>query len=261
MNEVILEQYNNGLSISKIAELNNSSHHLVRKYLTNNGVEIRTNAFNSRRYNLDETKFDTIDTEEKAYWLGFLFADGCVQSSSNDIALALSVVDIGHLEKFKLFLGTDRPIRTYSKKVGADYSKVIATSSHMKDALISLGCVSKKTTTLRFPSIREDLILHFIRGYFDGDGSISYVSTKNEYKFRMCGTYEFLSSIKEILDINNPLSQRWPERGVNNWDIDIGGNIQVYRKLKLLYENSTIYLDRKFERFCQLRSLHIERYE
>lgn len=261
MNEIILEQYDNGLSISEIARANNTTNYLVRKFLTSNSREIRTNAFNSRRYNLDDSKFNAIDTEEKAYWLGFLYADGCVHDSSNDISLSLSVVDIGHLEKFRIFLSTDRPIRTYSKKVGADYSKLIATSSQMKSALISLGCGINKTTILTFPEIREDLIFHFIRGYFDGDGSITYVSTQNEYKFRICGTYEFLSSVKNILNINNPLRQRWPDREINNWEIDIGGNIQVYKKLKLLYENSTIYLDRKFERFCQLRSLHIERYE
>lgn len=261
MNEIILKQYNSGLSISKIARLNNTTNHLVRKILTSNGLEIRSNAFNSRRYILDEKVFDIIDTEEKAYWLGFLYADGCVHENSNDISLSLSIVDINHLEKFKTFLSTNRSVRTYSKKIGADYSKLVATSANMKESLIRKGCVPNKTIILTFPDLNDDLILHFIRGYFDGDGSITYVSTQKEYKFRICGTYEFLSSIKEILNINNPLRQRWPERNINNWEIDIGGNVQVYKKLKLLYENSTIYLDRKFDRFCQLRSLHIERYE
>jgi hypothetical protein len=260
LNNIILNQYDNGLSISEIAKQNNTNFRLIRKILIDNNREIRTNSFNSRRYSLNHEKFDTIDSEDKAYWLGFLFADGCVHENSNDISLSLSIVDIGHLEKFKTFLETDKPIRTYSKKVGSDYSKMIATSSHMKESLISLGCIPNKTTTLRFPNIRKDLVLHFIRGYFDGDGSITYASTQKSYKFRMCGTYEFLSSVKEILDIENPLRQRWPDRGVNNWEIDFGGNIKTYKKLKLLYENSTVYLDRKFERFCQLRSHHIEKY-
>ena len=65
---------------------------------------------------------------------------------------------------------------------------------------------------------------------------------------------------KNILNIQNPLRQRFPGRDVNNYDIDVGGNIKVYKMLGLLYQNSSIHLDRKFDRFCQLRSRHIEKY-
>ena len=260
MNKNILEQYDDGLSISQIASNNNTTNYLVRKILVKNNRIIRTNSFNSRKYSLNEDVFEKIDTEEKAYWLGFMYADGCVHKSSNYVSLSLSVVDISHLEKFKHFLSFDGPIHTYSKKVGADYSRITLSSKKIKDDLVKHGCVELKTTILTFPEIDESLKYHFIRGYFDGDGSITYVKTQQQYKFRLCGTDEFLSSVKNILNIQNPLKQRFPGRGVNNYDIDVGGNIKVYKMLGLLYQNSSIHLDRKFDRFCQLRSRHIEKY-
>ena len=52
----------------------------------------------------DNTVFDTIDTEEKAYWLGFMYADGYVQNNGNSVELSLKGSDVEHLEKFRVFL-------------------------------------------------------------------------------------------------------------------------------------------------------------
>lgn len=261
MNANILMQYKDGLSINKIAKINNTTNHLVRKLLTDNNIEIRDNSYNSRKYTLNSNIFEKIDTEEKAYWLGFLYADGCVHKNSNYTILSLSIVDIEHLEKFRNFVSSNAPIHIYSKKIGKDYCRFAISSKKLKNDLIRHGCTELKTTSLTFPDfLPNEFIKDFTRGYFDGDGSITYVTTQKQYKFRMCGTKEFLGSVKILFGIINPLTQRHPERDVNNYDIDFGGNIKVYKILNILYENSHVYLDRKFKRYCRLRSLHIEKY-
>lgn len=60
-----------------------------------------------RTYSLDENVFEVVDTEEKAYWLGFLYADGYVSDAKNDIEIGLAEKDAAHLEKAKLFFNTE----------------------------------------------------------------------------------------------------------------------------------------------------------
>lgn len=54
--------------------------------------------------------FENIDTEEKAYWLGFLYADGCVGSKESKVELSLAEKDLRHMEKFRSFIGIENKI-------------------------------------------------------------------------------------------------------------------------------------------------------
>ena len=65
----------------------------------------------------DEHSFDVIDTEEKAYWLGFLYADGNVSNTKNEVGITLQSSDIKHLYKFKTFLKSSKiPTLNVSEK-------------------------------------------------------------------------------------------------------------------------------------------------
>ena len=128
---------------------------------------------------VNEHIFDSIDTEEKAYWLGFMFADGFVLSNDNTIGLDLAEKDFTHLEKFRLFLNFIGNLKVTNtnfpnvKRVRLEFS-----SKYMKQILISYGCIPKKSLTLNFPNINIfnniELIRHFIRGYVDGDGCLTF---------------------------------------------------------------------------------------
>ena len=114
--------------------------------------------------------FEKIDTEEKAYWLGFLYADGSVGSKENKIELGLAEKDLSQVEKFKQFIGLDNKI-SYRKNTKSYRSSF--RSQKCKQDLISQGCVPKKSLILTFPTeqqVSHSLICHFMRGYFDGDG-------------------------------------------------------------------------------------------
>lgn len=73
----------------------------MSKYIKKENIEIITNS--TRKYIVDDV-FEKIDTEEKAYWLGFLFADGYVGTNDNSVGLGLAIKDIEHVKKFKKFI-------------------------------------------------------------------------------------------------------------------------------------------------------------
>ena len=125
----------------------------------------------SKGHSLDTANyhiFDSIDNEEKAYWLGFLFADGYVSLKTNLIELSLQLNDKNHLEKFKLFISAKQNITEDSFRC-----RITISNKHLKETLINLGCTPQKSNNIRFPKIDKNLYPYFIRGYFDGDGSIS----------------------------------------------------------------------------------------
>ena len=119
------------------------------------------------------TNFEKIDTEEKAYWLGFLYADGSVGSKEDKIELGLAEKDLKHIEKFKTFMNINNKI-SYREKTKS--YRMSFRSAQCKQDLINKGCVPKKSLILNFPNenqVPKYLIRHFIRGYFDGDGCFS----------------------------------------------------------------------------------------
>lgn len=120
----------------------------------------------------------------------------------------------------------------------------------MYDDLASHGLVERKTNTITFPitSIKDELIHHFIRGYFDGDGSMSGLK-KDTYAIKICGTESMLRSIEKFFPIKNKervLYERKEGQVVKS--LDISGSKQIVDCINYLYNNATIYLDRKYEK-------------
>lgn len=255
--KLIIKMYLDGISGHKIAASIGLKPHQVYYILKKNNIESRDNSINSKRFQFNENFFETIDSEPKAYWLGFLFADGYILTNSNSFGLSLSTKDISHMEKFLKDISSNHKINIYRNNSNREYCRIRLYSKKAKEDLIKVGCVENKTLILGFPKIREDLLPHFIRGYFDGDGAISKTKSKKSfsYRFRLCGTREFLTGVLNVIGYNSRLYQRHPERNVNNYEIDIGGNRQVLDILSFIYKDATVYLERKYNRFLGLKSL------
>lgn len=226
---------------------------VIEQYLKDN------NLWTGHKYRLkffDEFFFDTIDTEEKAYWLGFIYADGYLAKPST-IGIEIKSTDYDHLKKYKKAIKAEHDIRVYKKNSTfgpQENARLAVSSKHMFNILLSYFGSINKTEKGSFPRLQnKELIRHLIRGFFDGDGSLTGMPKDNEHLFRpaisFIGTKETLAYIEKISGFHWNWSQRHPERNTNNYEIGIGQVHDCLSFLHYMYDDSTIYLDRKYERF------------
>lgn len=163
------------------------------------------------KYYYNSDFFQDIDTEEKAYWLGFLYADGCINRmyrneklKAMDLELGLCREDETHIEKFLNSLESNVEIKHKTIKLNGriyEASRVQICSTKMCRDLIDKGCTPTKSLTLEFPNtetVPQDLIRHFVRGYFDGDGCVS-INDKNIIIANFVGTSDMLHGISDFL--------------------------------------------------------------
>lgn len=259
----IIDEYNNGMSVLGLTKVFPYSYGVIYRVLKENNIIIRNNSFTARKYHCNSNIFHVIDTQEKAYWLGFLYADGYISQINNSyvVGLSLSSVDKTHVEKFRSFLETDYPINEYisSGFKASLYSRIAVNDKIIAEDLIRHGVVLQKTNVLKFPQLSNELIPHFIRGYFDGDGCLTCHKRRKGsedlvWVIKFCGTKDMLENIYNNLPkrYNKPINlyQRY-NRDNNNYCFDIGGNIQVVHILNYLYKDATIYLERKYQKYRQ----------
>lgn len=198
----------------------------------------------------DNTIFEKIDNEQKAYWLGFLEADGCVHSGEGDyrIELGLAEQDYHHLEKYRDFIGKNNKI---SHRYGTNSYRFNFRDKKIHGDLIKLGCTPKKSLTLQFPTeeqVPDEWLIPFLRGYFDGDGSFWY---ENRFGLNILSSKDFLIGLKQryklFSEINTyPISYARPDKGQR---IQTGNRNIVNSFLSDIYTNANIYLDRKYHKY------------
>jgi hypothetical protein len=200
----------------------------------------------------DTRFFQTINTEAKAYWLGFIYADGCVKSGGrNVLEITLSINDKDHLTKFKRDVKFKGEVKIKRGKK-YDACRVSLYGKDIIDDLIHQGAVPRKSLVLQFPKhLDKHLIRHFIRGYFDGDGSIYEYTKLHKISMSMLGTEEFLSEVQEVF---------MQELGVSKVKVYNHQRIYEYKKsrneaikiMDYLYSDCTVYLERKFSKYAHL---------
>lgn len=255
-----IELRQKGMSYNNIAKELHSSKQTISYYLKENGYGpnekyIRNKQKQPNKKHLNEDYFENINTEHKAYWLGFMLADGCVNKTCDRIELCLKENDYNHIAKFKEDIESEHEIGQKKKfiddKVFISY-RLAVTSKKMKADLISHNCTPNKTKILTFPDIDEDMIPHLIRGYIDGDGCITSHTT-SKISLEILGTYEFLSSIRKFFG----LSENKYIYGFNHSDIKrlvITGK-KAFEIIDSLYSNSDIYLNRKYDKYKEFAAL------
>ena len=210
------------------------------------------------RCRLNDKAFDNIQSEEQFYWLGFMYADGNISREGNRIEIRLSIKDKDHLEKFRNFLNLSTEIRTGICN-GNCFCHLSVRNKHMWNRLNSLGCTPQKTLTLQFPNIslfkKKENVLHFIRGYVDGDGCLAtYLNTAKtsiRTELSLVGTESFLKSVNKLFQ-NKGYIKNKNSKGWDNKAFDLSFSDIPSRKIaRYLYENATIYLNRKYEKFLE----------
>ena len=239
----------NGISTKTIKNKYNCSSSTILRLLEKNNITRP-----SRTYNVNEKYFDNIDTEDKAYFLGFLYADGNVSKVKNAISLEIQERDKPILELFAKFSENTKPFY-FRKRNNENWSALYTfhiSSKYMKNTLFNYGLTPNKSLVLKFPKyINDDLIQHFIRGYFDGDGCISYGNSNKSLRFSVTGTLNFISTIQKILMEKCNLNENKIHTQGTIFTLEYSGNIQVIRIKDYLYKGATIFLERKFNKFTK----------
>lgn len=200
------------------------------------------------KYSCNENFFESIDSPEKAYFLGFVMADGHVGNRGLTIGLALK--DYSILEKFCQALNCDVPIRTDPKR-GACVLNI--TRINIVNDLRKLGLESDKSkNNLPWIQIDEKLMPDLIRGFFDGDGSI-WNKGGSCWAMGFTGGFKFLSILKEYLGklgiSSNEIRHRHGKVNRNSCQLDISSSANISLFYETFYYKGCVCLDRKADKF------------
>jgi len=259
----VKDLYLEGKTTKEISKIINKSDVTVRTYLKDLKIFVPYRDYRLNYTNLDF--FHEINTKEKAYWLGFIYADGYVYEKLYKTSIELSKKDIHHLQKFtNIFLKsktisskpnicafTNKPSESarfeiYSKELYYDLANCgIRPCKTYEDNVDVLNCVP------------ETLLHHFIRGVMDGDGGVTQHSNKKRIaKFYITGNLNLLNKIQTILKKNIPTLS----------DVEIGDRLSICSVLQYgkqddlisiynwLYidSDSSILLERKYNKFKEI---------
>lgn len=245
----------------------------LTRYLKEKNIPI---VANGRKSEFNRDFFDIIDTEEKAYWLGFMYADGCISAKDNLVALNISLKDIEHLKKFNKALAYKKGLNIsethqfgsteHTNKNGETMYMVCTRikDNHLWEALNSKGCVPNKSLILTFPDEKifkeKSLIYDFIRGYVDGDGTLgvyphSKTNPKLEESLLIVGTKNFLEGVQRYLGEGFLMHKT----NCSEYTYRLGYSTKkAHKAADMLYQHATIYLDRKYDiyinKFAALKS-------
>ncbi len=240
----IISLYQSGKTSSYLAKMYGVTDVAILKVMKTYGVRSRNPSLARMVYPLWHEAFSTL-TQESAYWIGFLMADGCVLDESK-VVLALKCDDKSHVEKFRTFLRTEsRPI--YDVPSTKSCALKIHSRQIVKD-LARYGVVNNKSLTA---CCRNDIHLEpaFWLGMMDGDGSIDLRLKRP--RVRMIGTQETMNQFREFLKHHNIQGRRKTShvsmhKRKNIWHVTLTG-IRAVNFLKFVYQSSPVHLDRKYQ--------------
>ena len=248
--------------ISKMLEVSERS---VSRVLKEDGIKTRR----KNRYTLNEYYFHNINSQEKAYILGFIYADGYV-GNDNFNNIVISVNDKEILDKICNEFEFTGEIRRTTKGGFENLKQGFSlnfSSEIMARRLREIGLYPNKSLTItQLPKIKNELMRHFVRGYFDGDGTVilsshtSYhkvggITKKYEYpsfSFGILGTEKFLRQIAKYMQIKHYKIRDTKTLEIKN--LTCSAKTESRFIYDYLYKDSTIYLERKYNKWNYILS-------
>ena len=259
---LVVEDYKNGLSSIKLAEKYGVSKKSILKILHGNNVDMKSKGDYkpSNQYPFNEHWLDVLDCQEKFYFLGFFFADGNVEKDENTIRIKLQKQDRYILEKFNKLFESNRPLY-FGEYYNKSYNKTQETyemklgSKHLKNRFGKLGIFPNKTYNIDFPKYAlNEYLSHFIRGYFDGDGNITVFGSNKKGESRanitITGNPVFIGKMKDIIEEKLNVY-------INFYDKNTYANLKIERQkdvkkfLDWIYKDSKIHLIRKYDEYIK----------
>jgi hypothetical protein len=275
-NEVIQEvlRLNNTLTspsiISKQLKICRKS---VYNILEKNGIKINgIERFNNhRKYDIDLTYFEKIDKPEKAYFLGWIYSDGCLDEKSKLFRISIQEKDKDILEKLMRLISNNAPIKFRKRNNNYDnclrQDLVILQIKRIKiyNDLLKLGLYPNKSETLPFPTfsqVPEKFVFHFIRGYFDGDGCISVKHRENLVPLFSAGMVCSKSFAKTLMEIlrNYKIKSCITKKSTTDKVVDlrIPNNTDCINFLEKMYDDrGNLFLRRKYDKYVKILQEYI----
>lgn len=253
----IINLYKDGSSCKQIGKIFKCSRQVINKTLRNNNISIRDYSHSGQQYKINENIFETIDTKEKAYWLGMLTGDGCI-TNRNDLSLSLEQSDKYLIYEFRKFLSSNHPIRMINNRPKKDGSPSIScelkiTNKKIVSDLRKYNFHSDKTHFMEFPKISEELLSNYMLGLVDSDGCFclkTHYKNKNikSLSFSFVGPTQFVEKFQYIL-INKCNVSKTKLNTYKNTNfirmVNYGGYKHIFSIVKFLYSDTTICMNRK----------------
>jgi len=201
----------------------------------------------------NENYFEIIDTEDKAYFLGFICADGCVLNDAKtyryQLNLKIHKKDEHILQELLKYTNGEMEIWRHEKR---NMSQIAFSGKKMIEDLEIHGVIPKKTFMVEYPQIKEDLERHFLRGYFDGDGCIRINTDKRDNSKRgdlriVGGSMGMLNKINERMNIlfGTNLNKLYGPKNKDYKFIGWAGMTDIEKIYHGFYDDSSLYLTRK----------------
>ena len=254
-----------GESLEQIGKDMHYNRRIISKCLKYEGYDVKQCG---QKYQYNADFFKRIDNEQKAYWLGFLYADGCVTNLSvYSLRLSLQARDAEHIEKFRQIICPEAKIERYMAREtvsGREFpaARAIFNCKELVENLIDLGCYPDKTEIISFPydKMPPRLYRHFLRGYFDGDGNVQLTKklrVKPYCSFRLCGaSLEMMLELQDMLVNSAGIAKNSiteDKRASRNhlYTFQNSARKDVKNIYEYLYKGATVWLPRKREKIEQ----------
>jgi len=254
--ELIIASFKEGVLIKDIAKLFGTHPTTVSKVIKSVGLIPRR-----RKYHLNEAYFQKIDNCEKAYWLGFIYADGSVAGKTG-LRIDLQARDKTHLLKLVKALNVSSNYNLKTRLIkNKEYSQFNICSTQIKNDLISYGITEDKTVYPIVPKISDEFIIPFLRGYFDGDGCLSYSEHKTKNRIRLVTCYflvhvnikDWLYTKLKLICPNIEFSCQDHPRTPFLKKLCISGYTTTIKVLDTIYKDYDVSLDRKYQKYLYIK--------
>lgn len=262
---LVIEYRDNNMSLRKIQEKYNVNRHKLSKILEDKGI--KTTKGNHYRYNFHNFEyFETINSHDKAYFLGLLMADGYISDNSkrhgeDKFGISLQIGDLPIIKSFKKHLNATNNIKIYTeykgftKEKGFTYARLILNSQKTVNDLIDKGVVKQKTLIKKFPppsKVPKEFIYSYLRGYMDGNGSIILRETKTQ---GIKGELSFTTSEYFAKGLSRFGDCRiYKDKRANAWCVFFS-NKSSMNILEKMYEHSTedTRIKRKYNKYLKIK--------
>ena len=266
IDEILYDYYVENKSTTEIAIKNNVSRWTITDRIKKTGRDLRSKTcrLSRKKYHLDETILDKIDVTT-AWIIGWFLSDGFI-IKDNVFGLVVSRKDKDVLDSIKTIFKYDGPIKEYEnylKKTNKKYkvSQFKSNSRKIVGKLKSFGVKNKKSQKEKFPKVisetkDENIIRSFIKGFFEGDGSLLFYPKKNTFTFQIVGTSEVLKAIQNYLiyylGLKKTKLTRY-KKSKNHYALRYAGRFQALKIADWLYCDPTLKLNRKYNKYLELK--------